>query len=377
MKIIKLKGSYYDMGLSHGRRLKSEIQSMTRFLGFGAVRMSMPDARQGKMLYRYHVQAIVRRKLVKTGLLELVTWYEKQLERYFPQLLDEMAGISKGAEVGYEDILLANFLGEIVNSCSIWAACGEATITGETLLGMNSDEEKESARWEIIKILEPEGGHKVIANSMAGMVWLASGINERGLAMGFPMLWVRRGEKPTRQVPGAVLFKTLYQCGSVNEALAMCDELPEIALPTSQYIVDEHKVARIEWAQEERDVTVIESGFLSNTNRPESEKIKQYEATSDWKENVTLNSRHRQKRMTQLKEKYYGKVDVDVMKAIASDHGEGDTRGKSICQHTLNPIGGATVSSLIAKPSEEKVWISSYPPCKSGFKEFSILNLGA
>ena len=211
---------------------------------------------------------------------------------------------------------------------------------------------------------------------MAGMVWLASGINERGLAMGFPMLWVKRGEKPTRQMPGAVLFKTLYQCGSVDEALAMCAEFPELALPTSQYIVDEHKVARIEWAQEGRDVTVIESGFLSNTNRPESKKIKQYETTVDWKESVTLNSRHRQKRMAQLREKYYGEIDVNVMKAIASDHGEGNTHGKSICQHSLSPMGGATVSSLIAKPSEGKVWISSYPPCKSGFDEFSISNLG-
>jgi predicted choloylglycine hydrolase len=323
MKIVKLKGSYYDMGLSHGQQLKSEIQSMVRYLGFGAIRMSMPDTRQGKMLFRYHIQAVIRRKLIKTELLELTTWYEKQLERYFPRLLDEIAGISTGAEVRDEDILIANFLGEIVNSCSIWAACGEATITGETLLGMNSDEEKESTHWEIIKILEPEDGHKVIANGMAGTVWLASGINERGLAMGFPMLWVRRGEKPTRQMPAVVLFKTLYQCGSVYEALAVCNELPEIALPIAKYIVDEHKVARIEWAQQGRDMTVIESGFLSNTNRPESEKIKRYEATSDWKESVTLNSRHRQKRMTQLKEKYYGKIDVDVMKAIASDHGEG------------------------------------------------------
>jgi hypothetical protein len=49
-----------------------------------------------------------------------------------------MAGISKVAEVKYEDILLANFLGEIVNSCPIRAACGEATSIGETLLGMKA-----------------------------------------------------------------------------------------------------------------------------------------------------------------------------------------------------------------------------------------------
>ncbi|MFC1936047.1 C45 family autoproteolytic acyltransferase/hydrolase [Chloroflexota bacterium] len=372
MKIVKLSGTPYEIGLSHGMQCKPEIQKLTKFVGFGSVRMSLPDMRSGHPKLGYLFQAIIKYRNIKDELLRLSHIYEGYMQQYWPALLEEMRGIAEGAAVAYEKILLANVLGEIVNSCSIWAACGAATKNGETLLGMNSDEEKETAKYEIVKIIEPEKGYKVIANSLAGMVWLSSGLNEKGLAMGFPMLWLRRGSKPRQQMPAAVLFKTLFECGTVDEALAMCDGLPEPALPTAQYIVDPHKVARVEWAKDERDVTVIESGFLSNTNLPESAKIKKYDATSEWSDRVTYNAPYRHKRMKQLERQYYGDIDVRVMQAISTDHGEGDTLNKSICQHSLTPMGGATVSALIAQPGKLKVWISGYPPCKTGFMEFEI-----
>jgi predicted choloylglycine hydrolase len=372
MKIVKLTGTPFEIGRSHGQQCRAEIRKLTRFLDFGAVRMSLPDMRRGQPKFSYLLRAFTHYRSLKAELSALSHVYEGYMEQYWPALLEEMRGIATGAEVRYEHILLANVLGEVVNSCSIWAAGGAATKQGETFLGMTSDEERATAPYEIVKIIEPQTGYKVIANSLTGMVWLASGLNEQGLAMGFPMLWLRRGAKPRQQMPAAVLFRTLYECGTVQEALAMCEQLPEPALPTAQYIVDPKRVARIEWASDARAVTVIDSGFLSNTNRPESPLIKPYDATADWSDRVTYHAAHRQKRMQQLERQYFGDIDVGVMKAIATDHGAGATRHKSICQHSRSPLGGATVSALIAHPQARKVFISGYPPCKTGFKEFTF-----
>ena len=72
--------------------------------------------------------------------------------------------------------------------------------------------------------------------------------------------------------------------------------------------------------------------------------------------------------------KYYGSIDEEVMKAIARDHGEGATIGRSICQH-VKPFskGIETIGSFIAKPRDLKMWISvGSQPCTQEYKEFTF-----
>lgn len=372
MKIIKLAGNPYERGVSQGRQCNNQIRSMVRFLGLGAVRFSMPDVREGHLKRRYWLDALVGYRSTKRRLLDLARSYEGIIKDFWPEAIDEMRGISDGADVDYHDVLLVNVLGELVNGCSIWAACGKATRSGQPLLGMNSDEEKASHRYEIIKIIEPTDGYRVVANSMAGWVFSNSGMNEKGLAMGWPMLWLRKDALPAVQMPAMVLQRPLYRCATVDEALGELSTLPEPALPTAQYVVDTTKVARIEWGRDDRDNTVLEDGVLANTNRPESERMSSRDATLEWDSKLTFNALTRQKRMGQLLEEHYGDFDVDTMKAIATDHGAGDTRGRSICQHSLHPMGVATVTSLIAEPTAKRVFISGCPPCKTGFDTVGV-----
>jgi predicted choloylglycine hydrolase len=372
MKIVELKGTPYERGLSHGQQCGRQIRNMTRFMKFFAVRMTLPDIRRGQPQFRHNLTVLVKNRQLKQEISGLLREYEQYVERYWPAGIEEMRGITDGAKADYEDVLFINLLAELVNGCSIWAACGEATSTAAPLLGMTSDEEKATAAYEIVKIIEPEKGYKVIANSMAGWVLLSSGMNEKGLAMGLPLLWLRRTEQIQPQMSILPFLRAYYECATVDEVLALYQEFPEPGTATAQYIVDTHKVARIEWGRVDHDIEVVENGVLSNTNRPESAKLKQYDATLEWKEFLTVNAVSRQKRMKQLLDRHYGKIDEQVMMSIATDHGEGDTCGKSICQHSFLPSGVATVSALIASPGEGKVWISGCTPCKTSFQEFSL-----
>lgn len=372
MKVVTVRGPPYERGYSAGQQCAREIRTMLRFLGFGAVRVCMPDFRSGHPKLRYHLITAMQYRRRKQELIALARKYKKLLQEYWPEVIEEIRGIAIGAAVPYEEVLLMNVLGDVYNACSVWAACGEASKEGDPLLGMNSDEEKVASRFEIIKVIEPDSGYKVIGNTMAGWAQLNSGMNERGLAMAFPMLWLRGGERPEVRMPAIALVKSFYECATVDEALAMFERLPSIACPVAQYIIDTGKVARIEWAREEREVSVAPSGILSNTNRPETASLMKYDASLEWSPALTVNAVPRQKRMTQLLERHYGNIDIQIMMEIAADHGEGDTRGRSICQHSSTFMGVATVTSLIANPKERRVWISGCTPCKTGFDELGF-----
>ncbi|MBR4862452.1 MAG: hypothetical protein IKU09_09660 [Firmicutes bacterium] len=80
----------------------------------------------------------------------------------------------------------------------------------------------------------------------------------------------------------------------------------------------------------------------------------------------------RQYRMKQLMEEHYGKIDVDVMKELLTDH-----RGypDSICRHCDE--GGPehekfrTLISIISQPEDGKIWVSPLP-CQYPYQEFSL-----
>jgi len=90
IRIIELRGTPYEIGYQHGKMLKEEIQ-----------------------YFSHKIERIILYKsLIKTA-KELE---EKILNTYpeFKDLVEEMKGISKGADVPYENILLFNLMDEIV-----------------------------------------------------------------------------------------------------------------------------------------------------------------------------------------------------------------------------------------------------------------------
>lgn len=96
------------------------------------------------------------------------------------------------------------------------------------------------------------------------------------------------------------------------------------------------------------------------------------DATLEWDSKLTFNALTRQKRIGKPPEEHCGDFAADTMKAVATDHGAGDTRGRSICQHSLHPMGVATVTSFIPEPAGSRVFISGCPPCKTGFDTVGV-----
>ena len=161
----------------------------------------------------------------------------------------------------------------------------------------------------------------------------------------------------------------LSKCANTDEALELFKELPNPCCSSAFFFVDRVKAARIEASAEEYDITMIENDAVGCCMRPLSEKMKKYDTTLEWDARMTVNAIPRTKRMHELLKKHYGSFDKNIMMEIARDHGEGETRGKGICQHDL---GAVTIGSFVARPGDLKVWICRGSPCKHEYEEFTL-----
>ena len=378
MKLVKIKGTPYEMGLQYGQQCKKEIKTFVRLLYMMVSRMSMPDMKAVHPKFWYIFPALFRLKNEKKKFRSLTNKHEEWVKKYYSDAIEQIKGIAEGAEVSYEDVLVINILTEYtygLHHCSAWSACGKATKTGEPFLGMHSDEEKGVSKYEIILQVEPINGYKYIGTTLTGTILPAGAMNEKGLATGAPLLlWVRSGGDMFDHMPLMSLFRVLNECASIDEALELYEAFPNPAVSVSLHLADKNKIARIEFAKKERNIDVIENGTLYNCNMAMSEKIKKYDIVHEVSEKFTYNAFPRTKRMGELMEKYYGRIDEEAMKAIARDHGEGETKSRSICQH-VKPFsaGLETIGSFIAKPKDLKMWISvGAQPCTQEYEEFTF-----
>ena len=79
--------------------------------------------------------------------------------------------------------------------------------------------------------------------------------------------------------------------------------------------------------------------------------------------------------MQKLLSLYDGKIDVDVMHTIASDHGEEEdgTLNKSICQHPKGlKYNYKTLVNFIAQPRKKCFWIYEGCPCENKVKRYDF-----
>jgi isopenicillin-N N-acyltransferase-like protein len=332
MKVVKIKGTPYEMGLEYGKNCKKEIRhSLSTFYLYGAMSLT-PGFRSGHPKLRYMLLTFFTYKRKKNKLRSVAAKYEEMIQRYRPEMIEEMRGIAEGAEVDYQDILYINAFPEIVESCSMWVACGKATSNGETLLGMNTDEMKRTEKTQIVLFAEPDDGYRFIGTAYAGAVGIFHGMNQNGLAFASMLLNIKKTETPPIAMPYFVMLEAfMSKCANTDEAIALFKEFPKPSCPSAVFFADKVKAARIEASAEEYDITVIENDAVGCCMRPLSEKMKKYDNTLELDPRMTINAIPRTKRMHELLKIHYGSVDENIMMEIARDHGEGETRGKGIC----------------------------------------------
>ncbi|NHJ47349.1 MAG: hypothetical protein FK733_06120 [Asgard group archaeon] len=371
MKVIEVSGTPYEMGLSYGFQCKKDIKkAISMWYKFGAMSLT-PGFREGHPKLLHMLPKFITYKKDKSKLQSIAKKYESFIIENCPEIIEEMKGIAEGAKVDYIDILFLNTFPEVIEGCTIWAACGKAVKTGEPLLAMNTDEMKQTRKIQIILSAKPDDGYHFIGNTYAGIVSPIHGMNQTGFAYADMLLHV---EKPDTPIFGMSLFPllktTITKSSSVDEAVELFKKMPRPTCPGAIFYSDSNKITRIENSSMEYDITLINDDAIACCMIPQSEKIRKYDSTLNLAPTMQINAIPRQKRMTDLLKENIELFDIEIMKIIAKDHGKGETKGKSICQHSA--FGTNTIGSFIAKPRDLKIWMCYGNPCKNRYKEFTL-----
>jgi isopenicillin-N N-acyltransferase like protein len=293
--------------------------------------------------------------------------------KYHPDAIDFIKGIAEGADLPYMDVLALNISTENMITCSAWGAAGNSTLNNEPLIGMNADEETAASKYYHFLHINPDKGYRYKVTALSGWAGFNHGMNEKGLSWAGTLLWTKPETPKTLRPPMMVLMKVLNTCSTVDEVRAYFESVPEIELGNVFYIADSEKVMQVESTYEKRVYRIIENGSQGNTNLVTSPELQHLDIGQSLKQN--LNADTRSVRMSKLLSRYDGKIDVDVMHLIASDHGEKEdgTMNKSICQHPRGlKYNYKTIVSFIARPKEKGFWIYEGCPCKNNVHKYDF-----
>lgn len=201
IRIVELRGTPYEMGYQHGVKLKEEIQ------------------------YFSHK---IERLIIYNFILKTAKELEKEILKTYPEfknLVEEMKGISDGAEVPYENILFFNLIDEIVlnyywkipvSSCSAFVFRNK---DGNLIIGRNLDYGvfvKELPLCPVIFKYYPKKGNPFISISFPGIVGAYTGISKSL----YISINVSQSHKTNMGVPECLLTRKIIQySNSINEAL--------------------------------------------------------------------------------------------------------------------------------------------------------------
>ena len=374
MKIIHIKGTAFQRGLEYGKKMRKYFSLLHFYLTslyLIGIRLLMPDIRKGFPTRRYLLTTFLNYKKYRRKISLWLKKYEKFIRKNWPWIIEEMKGLAKGACIEYNDVLFGNILLDALLSCSVWVACGNCTKNKEMLLGMNYDVWKIFSKYQVILIVEPKEGYKYVGCAPLGRLVPVSGINEKGLGIGQSTLLIRGTSlgSSSKKIPPLILHYFLYnKCANIQEALKIFKSLPPLFFPVGLFIVDKYKAARIEFINNRIwNIETMENGCEGICNLPLSININQENRSSVFILEEFLNASYRHKRLQQCLERFKGKMDERIMMKIAQDHGEEETKGRSICQHTHSFFGFQSVWSIIIQPRDLKVWIAKGPPCKYNY----------
>ncbi len=195
MPEIILQGSPYQRGLKHGETFAKEI--------------------------RRAYDTICKPIKEKWNCKKEGTLYKlfKNLQSTFPDLIEEIEGISRGSKMNFEDILLLNFyhgLGVIKLQCT-----NLAFVNGEqgAIHGKTGDAEDCSSPFYLLEVVNPDKDPSFINFCYVGTVWTEAGVNSIGLSCGQSSSSTISGQDG-RGIPCLVMPRPLLQkCSTVEEGI--------------------------------------------------------------------------------------------------------------------------------------------------------------
>lgn len=339
MKKISLSGSHYEIGYSHGKALAGEI----------------------KRFYSLFLTKLAKRDVSIETALEITRKLGKCIEKYTPDLIEEVRGIADGSKMGYESVLSLNCMFEIpriagrkeIHYCTVWGV----TDGRKCLAVQNLDLASEYGEFLTHFSISPVNKEPVLLLAMPGMVGMM-GMNGNGLVFSGTTVSSR---EVSYGLPKPFIGRTiLHNCDTVIDATEFLQNVPKTT-GGNPLLADARGGLRVlECSAIKCAVLTPEKGYVASTNHYTDDDLFGLSPPD------TESSKARLGRINWLLEHTKDR-DLDEMLSFARDH-EHSPDNLTICRHGSI----STVSSLVFIPSERCIWIASGLPCSTYYQQYYV-----
>ena len=297
--------------------------------------------------------------------------FERDIQEYFPDALEEMRGIAAGAGVSYEDILALNCRSELMfalpDGCSTMALVPEATADGKTILAQTWD-------WlmgcrpgtVILEVCQPPRP-TILTVSEAGMVG-GKGLNSSGIGVCLNAMSVGRGQLG---VPLHIMYRGILNSVTITDAIdAMILHKRAGAGTFTIGSGPAGIVACCEYTPDNFDILMSEGEILCHTNHYLSPLF----LKEDTLKNTLADSFIRYNRLRRQAKALCGRLDVQNIWQVFRDHAN---YPDSICSHE-DPKDAptrrfCTVYGAAMDLNQKTLWVTNGNPCEGPAYPFHLL----
>jgi hypothetical protein len=327
-KYISIKGKPKERGYAYGYLCANEfkeIQKMLNFLMFESYGMK----------WDYFIN-------------EINIDFKKMTESEFPELYEEMVGITEGCNDGgckttIDEILAWNFYcsipywysiksenkvgkegGGSSDKCSAFIAVGDWTEDGKIVVAHNSFADYVDGQWaNVILDLQPEKGHRFIMQTCPCWIWSGTDffVTSKGII----------GTETT--IGGFIPYEKKFPIGyRIRRAMQYgntLDEYCEILLKenSGDYAnswlfgdINTNEILRIELGLKYHNIERTKNGYFIGFNSVYDERIRNLEIQNSGFYDIRRHQGARLVRLGDLMDENKGKINIDIAKKIISDH---------------------------------------------------------
>ena len=364
LPLIKVRGRPHERGVQHGRQCGDLVRRYADVL-LGTIRQeagwrALP----------------IDPSLDREALLARSMAFLPAFEAFAPHLVEEMRGIAEGAKIPFAEVLLVNVRAEVMgvreagagrarggvaarlDGCTAFALGRGATADGSIVAGQNLDQDPLNGDLLVVLHVEPDEGPAALMCSFAGLVGYP-GLNSAGIAMfqnatstrswrqsGMPHYLMKRVLLEQTTLGGCLgVLRRARLCSSTNYVLADRDAVLDVETTPDGIAVVEPG----------RDVVVHTNHFVSPSLAPDDALLA-----------ALPDSACRAARMNGLIDGQHGRLTLDALKAILSDH---DGHPASICRHEERMV---SIASLIAEPDHGRLHVAVGNPCANDYVAYAL-----
>lgn len=337
MRKVVLSGTPYEMGRRHGEAFADLVEA--------AIQMVLPEGR-----------------FADDHKARVLAQVERNMDRVFPEALEELHGIADGANVPYDDLLAYNScqeLGRMQQGCTNFVL-----VTSEHGLVhyKSNDVSLEALKFHVYLEGHPDSGHDFIGVTWAGTVWMNAGINEAGVTYGGGSLQNIDSDWD-RGLPANVVLRYFLQYpDDVEGALALVERTPIMCHGHNMVFTDPaDNAVVVERTPTAMGVRRRDDHAIWASNHCLVDDVKRMLRSDS--ESFMANSHGRYDLLEKLTAEQPHSLEQVI--AIARAHAD----PVSMCQH--GPVMHSVIGYVMI-PAERRMLIAYGRPCENEFVEYTF-----